>query len=107
LSEERQAAMDALIRTLASERGELLRDVALQRMATLEWATAERRVAIEEVRRELSGTIGALRGERAIVINDMRGIVNMVMLRVAIFLIAGVLLAPLVAHAYARVWPRR
>ena len=107
LSDERKLAMDALIRTLAAERGELLRDVALQRVATLEWATAERRVAIEEVRRELAGTIVALRGERAIVINDMRSIVNMVMLRVAIFLIAGVLLAPLVAHAYARVWPRR
>ena len=45
--------------------------------------------------------------ERAIVVNDVRGIVDMVMLRVAIFLIAGVVLAPLVAHAYARVWPRR
>ena len=54
-----------------------------------------------------AGAIVALRGERAIVINDVRGIVDMVMLRVAIFLIAGVVLAPLVAHAYARVWPRR
>jgi hypothetical protein len=26
---------------------------------------------------------------------------------VAIFLVAAVVLAPLVAHAYARVWPRR
>ncbi len=107
LSDERKAAMDVLIHALASERGELLRDVETQRLATLEWATAERRVAIEEVRRELAGAIVALRGERTIVVNDMRGIVNMVMLRVAIFLIAGVVLAPLVAHAYARVWPRR
>ena len=107
LSDERKAAMDVLIHALSSERGELLRDVETQRLATLEWATAERRVAIEEVRRELAGAIVALRGERTIVVNDMRGIVNMVMLRVAIFLIAGVVLAPLVAHAYARVWPRR
>jgi len=37
----------------------------------------------------------------------VRGIVNMTLLRMAIFLIAGVVLAPLVAHAYVRVWPRR
>ena len=57
LSDERKAAMDMLIRVLASERGELLRDVEKQRLATLEWATAERRVAIEEVRRELAGRL--------------------------------------------------
>ena len=55
MSDERKVAMDAIIRTLASERGELLRDVETQRIATLEWATAERRVAIEELRRELTG----------------------------------------------------
>ena len=57
--------------------------------------------------RELTGALAALRGERAIAIGEVRSIVNMVLLRVAIFLIAGVVLAPLVAHAYARVWPRR
>jgi hypothetical protein len=85
----------------------VLRDVASQRLVTLEWATAERREAIAEVGRELAGAIATLRGERAIAIDEVRGIVNMVLLRVAIFLIAGVVLAPLVAHAYARVWPRR
>jgi hypothetical protein len=49
----------------------------------------------------------ALRGERAVVVDDLRHIVDVVLLRVAIFLIAAVVLAPLVAHAYARVWPRR
>jgi hypothetical protein len=100
LSDERKLAIEAIIRTLTTERGELLRDVESQRLATLKWATAERRVAIEEA-------IVALRGERTIVVKDVRGIVDMVMLRVAIFLIVGVVLAPLVAHAYARVWPRR
>ena len=79
----------------------------MQRLATLEWATAERREAIAEVHRELAESIEALRVERAVVINDVRHIVDAVLLRVAIFLVAGVLLAPLVAHAYARVWPRR
>jgi hypothetical protein len=37
----------------------------------------------------------------------VRGIVDVVLLRVALFLIAGVLLAPIVAHVYARVWPSR
>jgi hypothetical protein len=107
VSVERELAIDTIIRALASERGEVLRDVASQRLVTLEWATAERREAIAEAGRELAGAIATLRGERAIAIDEVRGIVNMVLLRVAIFLIAGVVLAPLVAHAYARVWPRR
>jgi hypothetical protein len=107
LSAERELAIDTIIRALASERGELLRDVTSQRLVTLEWASTERREAIAEVGRELAGAIAVLRGERAIAIDEVRGIVNMVLLRVAIFLIAGVVLAPLVAHAYVRVWPRR
>lgn len=107
LSVERELAIDTIIRALAAERGEVLRDVGSQRLVTLEWATAERREAIAEVDRELAGAIATLRGERAIALYEVRGIVNMVLLRVAIFLIAGVVLAPLVAHAYARVWPRR
>jgi hypothetical protein len=107
LSAERELAIDTIIRALASERGELLRDVTSQRLVTLEWASTERREAIAEVGRELAGAIAVLRGERAIAIDEVRGIVNMVLLRVAIFLIAGVVLAPVVAHAYVRVWPRR
>jgi hypothetical protein len=91
----------------AAERTELLRNVESQRLATLEWATAERREAIADVRRELAGAIDALRGERAVVVDDLRHIVDVVLLRVAIFLVAAVVLAPLVAHAYALVWPRR
>jgi hypothetical protein len=59
------------------------------------------------VRRELAASMEALRGERAVVVDDLRQIVDMVLLRVTIFLVAAVVLAPLVAHAYARVWPRR
>jgi hypothetical protein len=104
---ERERAVGAIVRAFAAERTELLRGVEAQRLATLEWATAERREAIAEVHRELAESIEALRAERAVVVNDVRHIVDMVLLRVAIFLVAGVLLAPLVAHAYARVWPRR
>jgi hypothetical protein len=107
VSAERELAIDTLIRAVAAERGEVLRDVASQRLVTLEWATAERREAIAEVGRELTGAIATLRGERAIALYEVRAIVNLVLLRVALFLIAGVVLAPLVAHAYARVWPRR
>jgi len=107
LSAERELVIDTIIRALASERGELLRDVASQRLLTLEWATAERREAIAVVGGELARAIATLRGERAIALDEVRGIVNMTLLRVAIFLIAGVVLAPLVAHAYVRVWPRR
>jgi hypothetical protein len=107
ISVERERAVDAIVRGFAVERSELLRSFEAQRLATLEWATAERREAIAEVRRELAGAIEALRGERAVVVDDVRHIVDVVLLRVAIFLVAAVVLAPLVAHAYARVWPGR
>ena len=107
ISVERERAVGAIVRAFAEERSELLRSFESQRLATLEWATAERREAIAEVHRELAGSMEALRGERAVVVDDLRHIVDVVLLRVAIFLVAAVVLAPLVAHAYARVWPRR
>ena len=84
-----------------------MRSFEVQRLATLEWATAERREAVADVHRELAGSIEALRGERAVVVEDVRNIVDLVLLRVGIFFVAAVVLAPLVAHAYARVWPQR
>ncbi len=107
VSVEREQAVAAIVRAFAAERTELLGNVESQRLATLEWATAERREAIADVRRELAGSIDALRGERAVVVVDLRHIVDVVLLRIAIFIVAAVALAPLVAHAYARVWPRR
>jgi hypothetical protein len=107
VSVERERAVNAMIQALDAERTELLREVEVQRLATLEWATAERREAMADLRRELAGSMEAVRGERAVVVDDVRHIVDVVLLRVAIFLVAAVVLAPLVAHAYARVWPRR
>ena len=107
ISREREWTVGAIVRTFAEERNEVLRNAELQRLATLEWASAERREAVADVRRELAGAMEALRGERAAVVHDLRQTVDVVLLRVAIFLVAAVLLAPLVAHAYARVWPRR
>jgi hypothetical protein len=107
ISVEQERAVGSLVRAFAMERTEMLRSFELQRLATLEWATSERREAIADVHRELTDSIAALRGERAIVIDDVRHIVDGVLLRVALFLIAGVLLAPVVAHVYVRVWPRR
>ena len=107
VSVEREQAVNAIIRAFAAERSELLGNVDLERLATLEWATAERREAIAEVRRALARSMEAVRAERAVVVDDLRRIVDTVLLRVAIFLVAAVVLAPLVAHAYARVWPRR
>ena len=107
VSIERERATNAITRALAADLTELLRNLESQRLATLEWATAERREAIADVRRELAGSMEAVRGERAVVVNDLRHIVDMVLLRVALFLVAAVALAPVVAHAYARIWPRR
>ena len=107
ISVEREQAVDAIVRAFAAERTELLRNVDSERLATQQWATAERREAIADVRRELEGSMKALRGERAVVVGDVRHIVDLVLLRIAVFVVAAVVLAPLVAHAYARVWPRR
>jgi hypothetical protein len=107
ISVEEQRAVAAVAATLAAERGELLRSIEAQRLATLEWATAERRATIAEARSGVDASIDALRGERAIAIDELRHIVDLELLRVALFLVAAVVLAPLVAHAYVRVWPRR
>jgi len=107
LSVERERATGEMIRALAAERAMILREFEAQRLATLEWATAERLETIATMRQESVAAIGALRGERAAVIDDVRGIVDGVLLRLGLFLVAAVLLAPLVAHAYVRVWPRR
>jgi flagellar motility protein MotE (MotC chaperone) len=107
ISVEREQAVGAIVRAFASERSEMLRNVDSERLATLEWATNERREAFAEVRRELAESMAALRSERVVVVDDVRHIVDLVLLRVAIFLVAAVVLAPLVAHAYVRVWPRR
>ncbi len=107
VSVEEEHAVGTLVRSFAQERTEMLRSFELQRLATIEWATGERREAVADLHRELAESIAALRGERAIVVNDVQHIVDAVLLRVAIFLIAGVLLAPVVAHVYVWVWPRR
>jgi hypothetical protein len=107
ISIEREQAIGALVRALAAERGELLRNLESQRVATLAWATAERREAVADIRRELAASLDALRRERAVVVTDVRHIVDIVLLRVALLLVLGVVLAPIVAHVYARVWPRR
>jgi hypothetical protein len=107
LSVERERAVGAFVRAAAAELSELLRNAESQRLATLKWATAERQEAIAGLHRELIESIEAVRGERAAVVLDLHQLVDLVLLRVAIFLIAAVILAPVVAHAYARVWPRR
>jgi hypothetical protein len=107
VSVERERGVGALLQSLSAERRQLVQDVNLQRLATLEWATAERRDAIAQIRDELSRSVDALRVERGIVVDDLRRIVDMVLLRLALFIVIAVVLAPLVAHGYARVWPRR
>jgi hypothetical protein len=104
---EREQAIGAIIRTIAAERSDVLRSVESQRLATLQWATGERREAIGELRGDVTGSMDALRRERALLVDDLRTLVDSVLLRLAMFLVAAVVVAPLVAHAYARVWPRR
>ena len=77
VSVERERAVGAIVRAFAEERAEMLRSFEVQRLATLEWATAERREAIADVRRELAGSMDALRGERAVVVADIRQIVDL------------------------------
>ena len=57
VSVERERAVGAIVRAFAVERGELLRSFESQRLAKVEWATAERREAVADVSRELAGSI--------------------------------------------------
>ena len=100
VSIEREQTVGAIIHAFAAERSDPLRNVESQRLAMLEWATTERREAIADVRREWAASTAALRGERAVVDDDVRHIVDVVWLRVALCLVAAVVLAPLIAHAY-------
>lgn len=107
VSVERERAVDGITRLLAAERTVMLKDINAQRLATYDWADAERRAAIADVHQEMTGAVAALQSERAAFVADMRHIVDMTLLRVALFVLAGLVLAPFVAHIYVRVWPRR
>jgi hypothetical protein len=104
---ERTQVIAAMTRMVAAERDLLLRDVEWQRRATLEWATGERREATAAVRQHIADALIALRRERTTLVDDMRRLVDVVSLRVTLFVIFAVVLAPLIAHVYVRVWPRR
>ena len=107
VADELTQAIRAMARVLAAERNLVLDDVEWQRRATLAWATAERRETTASARHELIDVGAAVRRERTVLVHDIRRIVDVVSLRVALFVVGGLLVAPLIAHIYARVWPRR
>jgi hypothetical protein len=106
VSTEREQAINAVAGDFAFERSKLMTDVDAERVDTLRWATGERRETMEDVHRELTDAVKALHAERVAFSDDMRHVIDAVLLRIALLVIAGVVLAPVVAHAYARVWPR-
>ena len=67
----------------------------------------QRRDTLATMHTEMTAALAALRGERVAAANDVRDIVTSVMIRVLLLLVGAVVLAPLIAHAYVRVWPRR
>ncbi len=108
LSLEREKAVAAIVGAFAAERAELLRNVEAQRLATLEWASAERRGAIAECARGVdTGPGSPQQRARRRASTTCVVIVDVVLLRVALFLIAAWCSRRVVAHVYARVWPRR
>ena len=107
LGKERELAMDGLSMTMASEREVAMKAIDVLRLATLEWGTVERREVLNVVRQEFQATIAALHQERIAAMDDTRRMVDGVLLKVALFVLLAVVLAPIVAHAYVRVWPRR
>ena len=101
IATEREEAILALARDFAVERNQTLRDVEAQRLATLQWATGERRETIEDVGpRTSSGAVIALRTERTAFTEDVRRLIDAVLIRMVLFVIGGVVFAPLVARAY-------
>jgi hypothetical protein len=107
LGKERELAMAGLSMTLATERDLVMKAIDAERLATLDWGTVERREVINVVRQEFQAAVAALHQERIATIDDTRHLVNGVLLKVALFVLLAVVLAPIVAHAYVRVWPRR
>jgi hypothetical protein len=107
IGKERELALSGLSMTLASEREMVMKAVDAERLATLEWGTVERREVINVFRQEFQAAVAAIHQERIATIDDTRHLVNGVLLKVALFVLLAVVLAPVVAHAYVRVWPRR
>jgi hypothetical protein len=107
LGKERELALEGLSTTIASERDVLMKAIGAERVATLEWGTGERREVVSVVQQEFQALIAAIHAERIATMDDTRRLMNSIMLKMALFLLAAVVLAPLVAHAYVRVWPRR
>ena len=106
ITTEREQSILALERDIALERTLVLREIDAQRLATLQWGNGERLDTTADIHRELAGTVSALHAERVAFADDLRRLVDMVLLRIALFVVAAVVLAPLIAHAYVRVWPR-
>ncbi len=106
ITAEREQAISEMARDIALERSQALHEVEAQRLATLQWATGERRETIGDVQHDLVGAVTTLRAERATFTDDMRHLIDVLLFRLALFVIAGVVLAPVVAHVYVRVWPR-
>jgi len=107
LGKERELALRGLSMTIAAERDLVLKAIDAERLATLEWGTVERREVVSVVRAEFQAAVAALDQERISAMDDTRRLVNGVLLKVALFVLLAVVLAPVVAHAYVRVWPRR
>jgi hypothetical protein len=59
------------------------------------------------VRQEFQAAVAAIHEERIATMDDARRLVNGVLLKVALLVLLAVVLAPLVAHVYVRVWPQR
>ena len=92
---------------IASERDVVMKTVDAERLATLDWGTVERREVVTVVHQEFQAAVAALHEERIAAMDDARRMVNGVLLKVALFALLAVVLAPVVAHAYVRVWPQR
>ncbi len=106
ITSEREQSILALTKDIALERSLILRDIDAQRLATLQWANTERLETTGDLHNELAGVVKAIHAERMAFSDDVGRLVDTVLLRIALFVVAGVVLAPVVAHAYVRVWPR-
>ena len=107
LGKEREMALQGLSMAIASERDVVMKTVDAERLATLDWGTVERREVVTVVHQEFQAAVAALHEERIAAMDDARRMVNGVLLKVALFALLAVVLAPVVAHAYVRVWPQR
>jgi hypothetical protein len=111
LAEEIGDQLSTVIEAVAAERLDILENIAEQRIHTLDWLGEEREVLVEFVHAEVAGMLDRIESTVGSTIartdRELEQLADIVVIRLAMLIAAGLVLAPIVARIYVHVWPRR